>query len=159
LGKVIYCHPANLTYIQSTSSKMLGWMKLMLKSRLPEEICGANDKEPACQCRRHKRCGFNHWIKTIPWRRTWQPTPVLLPGKLNEQRSLAGYSPWGQKESEMTERQTENIWCLGHRVVWDKMAQSWLDIMCILSDWIDCVSNQAEHLHRHKRYLNFSFLM
>lgn len=30
--------------------------------------------------------------------------------------------------------------------------------MCILSDWIDCVSNQAEHLHRHKRYLNFSFL-
>ena len=66
LGKVVYCHPANLTYIQSTSSEMLGWMKLMLKSRLPEEICSANDKESACQCRKHKRCGFRHWIGKIP---------------------------------------------------------------------------------------------
>lgn len=31
--------------------------------------------------------------------------------------------------------------------------------MCILSDWIACVSNQVEHLHGHKSYLNFSFLM
>ena len=102
LGKVVYCHPANLTYIQSTSSEMLGWMKLMLKSRLPEEICGANDKESDCQCRKHKRWGFRHWIGKIPWRRSWQPTPVLLPGKLNGQRRLAGYSPWSQKESDMT---------------------------------------------------------
>ena len=37
-------------------------------------------------------------------RRQWQPTPVLLPGKSHEQRSLVGCSPWGLKESDMTER-------------------------------------------------------
>ena len=35
----------------------------------------------------------------IPWRRKWQPTPVLLPGKSHGQRSLIGYSPWGHKKS------------------------------------------------------------
>ena len=40
----------------------------------------------------------------MPWRRKWQPTPVFLPGKSHEQRSLVGYSPWGHKESDMTER-------------------------------------------------------
>ena len=34
----------------------------------------------------------------------WQSTPVLLPGKSHEQRSLVGYSPWGRKESDTTER-------------------------------------------------------
>ena len=38
------------------------------------------------------------------WRRKWQPTPVLLPGKFRGLRSLAGYSPWGRKESDTTER-------------------------------------------------------
>ena len=36
--KAVYCHPAYLTYMQSTSCEMLGWMKLKLESRLPEEI-------------------------------------------------------------------------------------------------------------------------
>ena len=40
----------------------------------------------------------------IPWRRAWQPTPVFLPGESYGQRSLVGYSPWGRKESDMTER-------------------------------------------------------
>ncbi|CAI9168844.1 unnamed protein product [Rangifer tarandus platyrhynchus] len=40
----------------------------------------------------------------MPWSRKWQPTPVLLPGKSHGQRSLEGYSPWGRKESDMTER-------------------------------------------------------
>ena len=38
------------------------------------------------------------------WRRKWQPTPVLLPGKSHGRRSLVGYSPWDHKESDMTER-------------------------------------------------------
>ena len=38
------------------------------------------------------------------WRRQWQPTPVLLPGKSHGRRSLVGYSPWGRKESDTTER-------------------------------------------------------
>ena len=36
------------------------------------------------------------------WRRKWQPTPVLLPGKFHGWRSVVGYSPWGHKESDMT---------------------------------------------------------
>ena len=39
-----------------------------------------------------------------PWRRKWQPTPVFLPGKSHGRRNLVGYSPWGRKESDMTER-------------------------------------------------------
>ena len=39
-----------------------------------------------------------------PWRKKWQPTPVILPGKSWGQRSLVGYSPWGLKELDMTER-------------------------------------------------------
>ena len=39
----------------------------------------------------------------IPWRRAWQPIPVFLPGPSHGQRSLVGYSPWGRKESDMTE--------------------------------------------------------
>ena len=41
-----------------------------------------------------------------PWRREWQPTPVFLPGEFHEQKSLAGYSPWGPKESDMTKQLT-----------------------------------------------------
>ena len=47
--------------------------------------------------------GFNPWVGKISWSRKWQPTPVLLPGKSHEQRSLVGYSPWGRKESDITE--------------------------------------------------------
>ena len=43
------------------------------------------------------------WIRKIPWRRAWQPTSVFLPGESHGQRSLAGYSPWGHKELDMTE--------------------------------------------------------
>ena len=48
------------------------------------------------------RSGFNPWVGKIPWRRKWQPTPVFLPGESHGQRNLAGYSPWGRKESDMT---------------------------------------------------------
>jgi len=36
---------------------------------------------------------FDPWVRKIPWRRKWQPTPVLLPGESHGQRNLAGYSP------------------------------------------------------------------
>ena len=38
------------------------------------------------------------------WRRKWHPTPVLLPGKSHGRRSLVGYSLWGRKELDPTER-------------------------------------------------------
>ena len=64
---------------------------------------GASGKEPACHYRRLKRCSFSLWVRNIPWRRVWQPTPVFLPGESRGQRSLAGCSPWGLKESDTTE--------------------------------------------------------
>ena len=51
-----------------------------------------------------RRPGFNPWMRMIPWRREWLPTPVFLPGKSHGQRSLVGFSPWGRKESNTTER-------------------------------------------------------
>ena len=57
-------------------------------------------KKSACQCRRHR---FNPWVGKIPWRRKWQPTPVLLPKIFHGQRSLVGYRLWGHKESDTTE--------------------------------------------------------
>ena len=50
-----------------------------------------------------KRPGFDSWFRKIPWRRKWQPTPVLLPGKFHGLRSLVSYNPWGRKESDTTE--------------------------------------------------------
>ena len=41
---------------------------------------GTSDKNPTCPCRRYKRPGFNPWVRKIPWRSTWQLTPVFLPG-------------------------------------------------------------------------------
>ena len=50
------------------------------------------------------RPGFSPWVRKIPCRRKWQPTPVILPGKSHGRRSLVGYSSWGRKESDTTER-------------------------------------------------------
>ena len=69
-------------------------------------ICGLpwwySGKKSACQCRRYRGCkrhGFNPWVKKISWSRKRQPIPVFLPGKFHGQRSLAGYSPGGHRES------------------------------------------------------------
>ena len=55
------------------------------------------DKQPDCQRRRHKRCRFDPWVRKIPWRRPWQPTPVFFPGESHGWRRLAGCSPWGMQ--------------------------------------------------------------
>ena len=46
---------------------------------------------------------FDPWVGKIPWRRKWLPAPVFLPGEFHGQRSLESYSPWGRKESDMTD--------------------------------------------------------
>ena len=78
-------------------------------SRLSRLLSG---KESTCQCRKCKRLRFDPWVRQIPWRKKWQPTPVSLPGKFHGQRSLVGYSPWGCKELEMTKHAHKYI-CLG----------------------------------------------
>ena len=44
-------------------------------------------------CLQCGRPGFDPWVRKIPWRRKWQPTPVFLPGESHGWRSLVGYSP------------------------------------------------------------------
>jgi len=56
-------------------------------------LAGASCKEPTCQWRRPKRCRFDPWVRKIPWRRAWQPTPVFLPGESYELEEPGCYSP------------------------------------------------------------------
>ena len=53
--------------------------------------------------------GLNPGSGRPPWRKEWQPTPIFLPGESHTQRSLAGYSPRGCKELDMTERLTLSL--------------------------------------------------
>ena len=79
-----------------------------------------SDKEFACQCRKCKRCGFGPWFGEIPWRRTWQPTPVFLPEKSHGWRILA--CPCGYKELDMTEWAWSGLWRMGAK----KYSLTWL---------------------------------
>ena len=66
----------------SSISLVVQWYRICLQCRIP---------------------GFDLWVREIPQRREWQPTPVFLPGESCGQRSLVGYSPRGPKESDRTE--------------------------------------------------------
>ena len=61
----------------------LGWEDHLEKGKATQRgfTGDVSGKEPACQCRRHKRRGFDPWVGEIPWRREWQPTPVFLLGE------------------------------------------------------------------------------
>ena len=61
---------------------------------------GSDNKESACNA----GDPGSTWVRKIPWRRKWKPTPVLLPGEFHGQRSLAGYSPRGCRELDTTEQ-------------------------------------------------------
>ena len=66
---------------------------------------GASGKEPACQCKRHKRLelGFSPWGREDPLEEGMAThSSILFLENPHGQRSLAGYSPWGRKESDMT---------------------------------------------------------
>ena len=64
---------------------------------------GAVVKNPPANARDTRDVGSIPGLGRFPWRRAWQPTLVFLSGKILEQRSLVGYSPWGCKELDMTE--------------------------------------------------------
>ena len=80
-SNLIIRHYLNIFFLQSS---------IVFKG-LPWLLSG---KKSACQSR---KCGLDPWVKKIPWRRKWQPTPVFLPEKSHGQRSLVGYNPWGHK--------------------------------------------------------------
>ena len=73
-------------------------------TKIPQDFPGgASGKEPACQCRRCKRLGFDPSVGKIPWRRKWQSTPVILawripwteePGRLQSMGSQRASHTW-----------------------------------------------------------------
>ena len=58
-------------------------------------------KQSACQ---RRRCGFEPWVRKIPWRSKWQPSLVFLPGEFCSERSLVSHSPRGHKELDTAEQ-------------------------------------------------------
>ena len=68
---------------------------------------GSMVKESICQFR---RCSFDPWVRRIPWRRHWQPTPVFFLEKFHGERILVYYSPWDLQELDVTEH-TEYLQC------------------------------------------------
>ena len=87
----------------SYSNCLLGIVHLNITSN-SIRLHGSDSKESACSA---GDLGFDPWVGKIPWRREWLPTPVLLPGEFQGQRSLAGHSPWGRRESDMTEQMSD----------------------------------------------------
>ena len=98
-------------------------------------------KKSACQCR---KCRFDPWIRKIPWRRKWQPTPVFLPGKFHGQKNLVGYSPWGCRELDTTEHTHKER----RKTVWTQMQVC----MCVCVCVYVCVGGQIFLLDSFSSY-------
>ena len=77
--------------------------------------CGAGGKESAWQCRRSKKHRFDPWVRKIPWRRAWQPTPVFLPGE----------SPWTEEPGETPQVTVvpDSLWSHGLYSPWNSPGQ------------------------------------
>ena len=91
--------------------------------------------ESSYQCRGGM---FDPWIRKMPWRRKWQPTPVFLPGKSHGQKSLVRYSPWGLKSYTRLSNQTT------------KSVQEW---DCNNSVFRRCGIHTHTHTHTHTKIL------
>ena len=123
---------------------------------------GSNVKKKKSACQ-DTSPGFYPWVRKIPWRRKWQPTPVFLPRKSHGQRSLAGCSPWGHKESDTAEwlKQQEHsnyvpdVWGQGWAPssLWPTCVYPWLRTTPTLPLWL----TQAEPsvLNPHPRSFRF----
>ena len=65
------------------------------------------------------------WVRKIPWKRKWQPTPVFLHGEYHGQKSLVGYSSWGCKELDTIEH--------AHACIHTRAHTQWFFIICLIS--------------------------
>ena len=98
----------NLRFYLSHTDIVLTLSTIYTMARKCGFPAGTRGKEPACQCRRHKRHRFHPWVGKIPWRRAWQPTPVFLPGE----------SPWTEEPGRL---QSIGLQRVGHN--WRDWAQ------------------------------------
>ena len=123
--------------------------KLYLALYLWQALCaggflgGASGKESTCQCRRRKRCGFNPWVRKIPWRRRWHPIQVFLPEKFHGQKNLMGCSPWNYKELDTTER-LSTLTDTGRDTVFLVLMSVYLGRVDLGRCWADGLLHKAE---------------
>ena len=86
----------------------------------------------------------------MPWRRKWQSTPVLLPGKSRGQRSLVGYSPWSLKESDTTKQliSFHHVLGLDESILWKWLyyPKQSIDLMQSLSNTSRYFSTELEQI-------------
>ena len=89
---------------------------------------------------------FDPWVGKIPWRRIWQPIPVLLPGKSRGWRSLIDYRPWGRKESDMTER-LHSLTQRKLKVLRDFLLVQWLRFCANNAQGLGLIAGQETRFH------------
>ena len=95
-------YPRQSSTLPHQSHTYLPVVLFCLIAHFPAGFHGGSDGKKNI-CPQFVRPRFNPWVRKIPWSSKWQPTPVCLPGEFCGERSLAGYSPWGHKESDTTE--------------------------------------------------------
>ena len=80
---------------------------------------------------------FNPWVGKMPWNRKWQPALVFLPGRFHGQRSLAGYSPWSCRKSDITGWLNNKFWTQSFLIKNQKQVFKFLKIyiVYILKVW------------------------
>ena len=96
----------NTSFSEDSAFRNCTQKTAVLRETFPDSSAG----RVCLQCRRRGRFGFDPWVGMILWGRKWQPAPEFLPVESHGQRSLAGYSPWGRRESDTTEILTSHIW-------------------------------------------------
>ena len=90
MGSLSFLQQICLTQISNWGLPHCRWILYHIYQQLLERIYiyiykilnrafpgGTSGKEPACQCKRHKRLGLDPWVRKIPWRRKWQPSTEL----------------------------------------------------------------------------------
>ena len=127
---------------------------------------GSDGKESANSMGNIRDAGFIPGLGRFPWRRAWLPTPVFLPGESHGQRSLASSSPFGHKESDLTNTFTfapRSANSLGHNGELNSIVAS-VTFFNLYIAWVNSPNmdmpraNNNSISHSNKRYvLTFSF--
>ena len=145
------CHMVHLDS-NASSSVQLSCVTPLNTSSISMHVCvfmgcprWLSGKEPHCQCRRHKRRGFDPWVGKIPWRK-WQPTAVLLPGESYGQRSLAGHSSWGHNELDVTEHTRSPV------IVYKRSF-----VMCLYM-YVSISPYKCKHTHLYSIYMRCVYI-
>ena len=98
-----------MLYISEAGMQNISFQKIHQLVKKKGFTDSSGGKESACQCRKHKRYGFHHWVGKIPWRREWQPTPVFLPRE----------SPWTKESGRLQFVGSQRV---GHN--WSNLART-----------------------------------